>query len=178
MQTKGGEMIQDSGVRTRYESGMVRDTTEGKIKPALMLPVGLEDDFLALFNSIESSWYREKRDVGVGVSEILADRKEIENDPDVVCPWLIANMIKYAGISFNEMMLRLARQYTDGALKYGERNWEKAGNDIEAYNRVWESAYRHWFLFMLGNSEEDHLAASIFNILAIYFILEKKSENE
>lgn len=46
-----------------------------------------------------------------------------------------------------------------GADKYGERNWEK-GQPLTRYEA---SLFRHVVAYMLGDREEDHLAAVLFN---------------
>lgn len=48
-------------------------------------------------------------------------------------------------------------------MKYGERNREK-GQPIE---RLYESANRHLMQYAMGEKDEDHLAAVMFNIQAI-----------
>ena len=57
-------------------------------------------------------------------------------------------------------LLRVARHYEAGALKYAERNWEKG----MPLGRLIDSAIRHLGVFTDGNREEDHLAACAWNI--------------
>jgi hypothetical protein len=59
-----------------------------------------------------------------------------------------------------------------GAVKYGERNWEKA-NSIEEFNRFKASAWRHFVQFMDGEQDEAHHAAVLFNIGAILYLQDK-----
>lgn len=61
------------------------------------------------------------------------------------------------------MLERLAKWLEKGAQKYGERNWELG----MPFSRFVDSAFRHLVKFMLGMEDEDHLAAIIFNIMAI-----------
>lgn len=58
---------------------------------------------------------------------------------------------------------RLAIHYANGAKKYGDRNWEKG---IPA-SRCIASALRHLYAWIRGQTDEDHLAAVLFNIMAI-----------
>lgn len=57
---------------------------------------------------------------------------------------------------------RLARHYENGAVKYGDRNWEKG----QPLARYLDSMIRHAFRFLGGSRDEDHLAAVAWNALA------------
>lgn len=99
----------DSGARSEYASGMVRDTQEGKARFDLCHP---------------------------------------------------------EGVPYNEQMLtRFAMLMERGMQKYGERNWEKA-DSTEEYNRFRGSAMRHCEQWFNGELDEDHAAATFFNIMA------------
>jgi len=56
---------------------------------------------------------------------------------------------------------RLAQHFENGAVKYGDRNWEK-GQPVSSYV---DSAIRHLFTFLEGDGSEDHLAAAAWNAL-------------
>lgn len=58
---------------------------------------------------------------------------------------------------------RLAMWYEAGAQKYADRNWEKG----MPFSRYIDSAKRHLDKFIMGMDDEDHLAAAVWNILAI-----------
>jgi hypothetical protein len=58
---------------------------------------------------------------------------------------------------------RLAELYSRGAVKYGDRNWEKG----MPFRRVYASLLRHVFAFAEGEPTEDHLAAVAFNAFAL-----------
>lgn len=63
---------------------------------------------------------------------------------------------------------RLALLMGRGAQKYGERNWEK-GQPVSVF---YASAMRHINeVWMQGDESEDHLAAALFNILGIMYVL-------
>lgn len=57
---------------------------------------------------------------------------------------------------------RLAQHFENGAVKYGDRNWEKG----QPLSRYLDSALRHLFKYLGGSREEDHLAAVAWNALA------------
>ncbi len=57
---------------------------------------------------------------------------------------------------------RLAIHFENGSKKYEERNWEK-GQPLSTY---YDSATRHINELFLGNTDEDHGAAAIWNLFA------------
>jgi hypothetical protein len=61
------------------------------------------------------------------------------------------------------MFDRWAEHLTKGAAKYDEQNWMKA-NGEEELRRFRASAARHFRQWMRGDTDEDHAAATFFNI--------------
>ncbi len=57
---------------------------------------------------------------------------------------------------------RVAKHFEAGAVKYGDRNWEKG----QPISRYLDSGLRHLFTHLEGQRDEDHLAAAAWNILA------------
>lgn len=70
------------------------------------------------------------------------------------------------------VLMRLAKHYEKGALKYEERNWEKG---IDAHSFA-DSAFRHLVKYMDGWTDEDHLIAAIWNLRGLAWTEEKKPE--
>lgn len=70
------------------------------------------------------------------------------------------------------VLMRLAKHYEKGALKYEERNWEKG---ISAHSFA-DSAFRHMVKYMDGWTDEDHLIAAIWNLCGLAWTEEKKPE--
>ena len=64
-----------------------------------------------------------------------------------------------------ECLKRLADHYTKGAKKYDDNNWKKG----IPTDRFIESTWRHWAEYLLGETEEDHLSAIVFNVFGIMF---------
>lgn len=71
------------------------------------------------------------------------------------------------------VMTRDAVLLERGALKYGERNWEKG----QPVSRFMDSAMRHLQRYMMGERDEDHLAAARWNIGAIMHMEEMVRRN-
>lgn len=67
-------------------------------------------------------------------------------------------------------LLRVATLYAKGADKYGESNWHLG---IPTQDMI-ASAMRHLEAWRRGEMEEDHLAAVVWNILAIMQYEEEK----
>lgn len=91
---------------------------------------------------IKDSGKRQKFDTGA-----VRDSEE-KTRPDLISP---------------HALMRVGEHMARGAKKYGDRNWEK-GMPTE---RFLASAYRHLLQYQIGDREEDHLSAIIFNIQAI-----------
>jgi hypothetical protein len=58
---------------------------------------------------------------------------------------------------------RLAETCAEGAEKYGEVNWQKGIPASQMLNH----AIRHLYLWLAGDSQEDHLAHAAWNILGV-----------
>lgn len=64
---------------------------------------------------------------------------------------------------------RVADLYTKGAEHYGDWNWAQG----MPFTRFLSSLYRHLQQFMLEEDDEDHLAAIVFNAMAIMYFQEE-----
>lgn len=64
-----------------------------------------------------------------------------------------------------QFLTRIAGLLGRGADKYGARNWEKAGT-AEELERFQSSAARHFAQWIAGETDEDHMSAVVFNLMA------------
>ncbi len=64
---------------------------------------------------------------------------------------------------------RLAQHYENGAVKYGDRNWEKG----QPLSRYLDSAIRHLENVKAGMCDEDHPAAVVWNVYAFMWTQEQ-----
>jgi len=64
-----------------------------------------------------------------------------------------------------ECIKRMAQHYQAGALKYSERNWEKGLPLMDTY----ASLMRHVMAWAEGKTDEDHLAAIVWNAFCLMF---------
>lgn len=156
--------IQDSGKREEFVTGSVRDTREGKGRFDLIAALGRDqidilkgysigtpsDRLKAAFNSMYE--YLDTRDPAClqaafsGIASVMNGL-----DPD-----------SFAYLD------RLARHYEGGAKKYKDRNWE-LGQQVMRY---FDSAVRHIVRALQNRTDEDHMAAALWNIIAIPHSLE------
>ena len=73
---------------------------------------------------------------------------------------IVPNDIPYK----EQLLTRFAELMQRGAVKYEERNWEKAKTQ-EEMNRYKDSAFRHFMQWYCGEDDEDHAVAILFNIM-------------
>lgn len=69
-------------------------------------------------------------------------------------------------------ILRKARHFEAGAKKYGDRNWEQG----IPLNSFIDSALRHIFKYLDGQTDEDHLCAASWNLDAAMWTEEKRPD--
>lgn len=70
------------------------------------------------------------------------------------------------------VLMRLAKHYERGAIKYKPRNWE-LGIPCSSYA---DSALRHVCKYMDGWTDEDHLIAAIWNLCCLAWNEEKRPD--
>ena len=145
-------MIKDSGTRTSFESGAVRDIQKGKGRCDLMpldVVAAMTEDvtFLDIYYFLDT-----------GRTDVLF--KLISN-----------SAVKLFG-SIENALLEVSIHYEEGAEKYGEHNWEKG---IPAHSFV-DSAIRHYIKLRRGDKDERHDRAFIWNLLGLLWTIEHHSE--
>ena len=135
-------MIKDSGTRREFDTGAVRDCTEGKGRCDLM-PLDVVAE--------------------VADDEILED---IASYVDTGIDMFLKNALeRFARVydSIYDMMLDVSIHFEDGAKKYGEYNWQK-GIPESSYI---DSAVRHYMKYRAGMEDERHDRAFVWNILCL-----------
>lgn len=145
-------MIKDSGNRTEFETGAVRDIQEGKgrcdLLPIDAMPLifetlhGDQDSRVFMFNTI-SHFVRTGEIEGLiaALDVFVSDHKAFD--------------------SLADMLLEVSIHFEEGAKKYGERNWEK-GIPTQRYI---DSAVRHYLKWLRGDDDERHDRAFCWNII-------------
>lgn len=146
-------MIKDSGNRTEYETGAVRDIQEGKGGCDLM-PLEV---VASLINSVEIYGIEQFKKTG-DVRNLYECLKRFKQN--------------YTYESMEEMLLDVALHFEAGAKKYGENNWQK-GIPVHSYM---DSAIRHYLKCRAGITDEAHDRAFVWNILCAIWTVENKPE--
>lgn len=139
-------MLKDSGTRRSFVSGAVRDAEIGKgrcdLLPLDILANNLEDSILS--NIYQYTQYKAPSYLQKALTAFIdQEEKPFKNAPD--------------------MYLEVAKHFEEGAVKYGERNWEK-GIPVDCYI---DSAVRHYLKWLRGDMDERHDRAFAWNIICL-----------
>lgn len=135
-------MLKDSGARKQFESGAVRDISDGKGRMDL-----LDLEFLSDFLD----------------SEVIAnvfyfvDTKKVSYLDDAIMEFIEE---RYSGC-IPTAMIEVSKQFEDGAKKYSPNNWRK-GISLHCYI---DSALRHYMKVLRGDTDEPHDRAVLWNLM-------------
>lgn len=143
--------IKDSGDRTQFESGAVRDMREGKGRFDLA-PL----DVMA--NLINGRGFPEKEE-GMVIHNIKTFLEK--NDTYYLYLALEHFTDRCYERSLPTMLLEVAKHFEEGAKKYGPDNWRKG---IPVYCYI-DSAIRHYLKWLRGDNDEPHDRAFVWNLM-------------
>ena len=150
--------IKDSGDRTEFESGAVRDMREGKGRCDLM-PLEVVSHILTC-NKEESD-------------SIVDDIAKFQLTNDTQHLYFALGTFERAYDSTETMLLEVAKHFEEGAKKYGENNWQK-GIPIHCYI---DSAVRHYLKWLRGDKDEPHDRAFVWNIMCCIWEVDYRTED-
>lgn len=144
-------VILDSGDRTEFTTGAVRDMREGKGRCDLM-PLRVLAKCWHYFGEGD-----ELDEAEAIVFNYIADFQDTGNTE-----WLLKALNYFQGYkSWPDMFLEVAKHFEDGAKKYGESNWQK-GIPVHCYI---DSAVRHYLKWLRGDKDEPHDRAFVWNLM-------------
>jgi hypothetical protein len=152
--------LHDSGKREDFDTGAVRDASEGKASFELISPFVLEalifDTYVSqkMPGMLQHSMKRFFQFLQYG------DYNQLE----LALRYAMVGRGEYGVDSPDTAIGRLAAHCAAGAKKYSDRNWEKG----MPFSRVVDSALRH--AYKLAHDEddgEDHFAAYVWNLMAL-----------
>lgn len=150
--------IKDSGNRTEFESGAVRDIQEGKGRCDL-LP-------LDVVSECYKGYFPNK-----ATGEIFEKIYLFTQDGDIAHLYhALSKDEPFSG--WSDMFLEVAVHFENGAKKYGERNWEK-GIPVQRYI---DSAVRHYLKWLRGDNDEPHDRAFCWNVMCAIWTCKHKPE--
>lgn len=148
--------ILDSGSRTEFQTGAVRDIQEGKGRCDL-LPFEIIAEL-----STDATVRNTLKDIGYFMA--TGNKEFIEA--------AINGSFGYNSESQCNAFLELAVHFEDGCRKYGARNWEK-GIPLSRYV---DSGVRHFLKWARGDTDERHDRAFIWNMVCLLWTLEHRPE--
>lgn len=137
--------ILDSGQRREFDTGAVRDIQEGKGRCDL-LPLSVVCPLMER-QEYANILYHINEYLEAGYSESLYASLHL--------------FAQCKGWSIPTMIMEVSKHYEEGALKYGEYNWQK-GIPLHCYI---DSAVRHFLKFVDGRDDEPHDRAFVWNLL-------------
>ena len=153
--------IKDSGDRTEFATGAVRDIQEGKGRCDLM-PLDVVANYMP--------------------NHILGWIAAFQKSGDEDCLWSVLELFQYEAFPMDGVvnttqrmantLLEVAKHFEEGAKKYGENNWRK-GIPVRCYI---DSAVRHYLKWLRGDVDEPHDRAFCWNILCAIWTCKHKPE--
>lgn len=146
-------MILDSGTRKEFETGAVRDITEGKGRCDLLPLDVIGETFHDPVLSAVEDFIRDGTTKSLEYAIKLFISKRWNGDV-----WTA--------------ILELSIHYEEGAKKYAERNWEN-GMPIHCYIN---SGVRHYLKFLRGDKDERHDRAFLWNMFGALWTLKRFPE--
>ena len=152
-------MITDTGTRTEFDTGAVRDIKQGKGRCDLM-PIDV-------ISNVLSERYP-------AASSVLSMLGEFVDTGDIskLYGCIDTFISDVQGVDVVDSLLDLSHHFEEGAIKYGEHNWEKG---IPAHSYV-DSAIRHLLKVCRGDTDESHERAFIWNISCLIWTVTHKPE--
>lgn len=156
-------MILDSGNRTEYATGAVRDKQKGKGRTDL-LP-------LDVVSEVVDHICGDGNYLGRILTEI-SDFQLTGNREQLACAltWFLCDASQYTG--WADMLLDVSIHYEEGCEKYSENNWQKGIYTKDYIN----SAVRHLLKWYRGDGDERHDRAFVWNILCCMWTVKNKPE--
>jgi hypothetical protein len=150
-------MIKDSGNRSEFETGAVRDIQVGKGRCDL-IPLDVVASIISHYGPC-----------GKVIDWIYEFTKEGNTECLNEALLLFGSLREW---DVSTMMLEVAIHFEEGAEKYGENNWQK-GLPAKSYIN---SAVRHYLKWMRGDDDERHDRAFCWNIMCCIWTCLHKPE--
>ncbi len=171
--------LQDSGDRTVFNTGAQRDMSKGKGRYDLISPIAMEV-LVDVASDMDMKWYQDETPsslVSQTINSIFSclegnsshldeafflSMVALQNEVNSPMYWeRQENEFGYSRLA-PEAVRRVAVILEKGAEKYEARNWEK-GMPVWKYL---DSGLRHFFKYLDGQRDEDHLGQGFWNLMA------------
>lgn len=155
-------VIKDSGSRTEFDTGAVRDIQEGKGRCDLMPLDVVSDLYMSYFGKDDQSYKV------TGLLHMFTQTGDCLHLHGALGEFLEES--DFGG--WSSLFLEVAKHFEEGAKKYGENNWQK-GLPVKCYIN---SAVRHYLKWLRGDKDEPHDRAFCWNILCAIWTCKHKPE--
>lgn len=155
-------MLNDSGDRTEYPTGAVRDMKKGKGRCDL-LPLDIICDYLKRQSCNQNL---------INILSVFLNYQKTKEIKELYKILRKAVHLMYDSNNIN-MFLELSIHFEEGAEKYGIDNWKKG---IPEWSYI-DSAIRHLLKWARGDEEERHDRAFVWNIVCLIWTIENKGDN-
>ncbi|HOQ79911.1 MAG TPA: DUF5664 domain-containing protein [Candidatus Cloacimonadota bacterium] len=167
--------IKDSGKRYTNEHGGMRDTDEDKPKFKY-----IDSEFLSKLLELYKAQHVERYVTYYVTYKILTQHvynAEADTKSEYDKLIITAKSLLYFNFdSFYEGLTAFALFMEAGAKKYSFENW-KLLNTPEDIERFKESCLRHYVQWQVGQQDENHLLATVFNLMALFYHTRKQEES-
>lgn len=153
--------IKDSGDRTLFDTGAVRDMREGKGRCDLM-PLEVAAKLLT-------------PDMDLNNNDLVIGNIALFKNTEFSTLYLY-RALYYFSENYNStptMLLEVAKHFEEGAKKYGENNWQK-GIPVHCYI---DSAVRHYLKWLRGDKDEPHDRAFVWNLMCCIWEVDYHKED-
>lgn len=148
--------IKDSGTRREFSTGAVRDVDDNKgrcdLLPLDVVGLYLKGRYRNILDHIDCFVRTHNWNHLMKAIETFCEENYVGDDAT--------------------MILEVAKHFSDGCRKYGERNWEK-GIDVHCYV---DSGVRHLLKHMRGDTDEPHDRAFVWNMLCCIWTMRHHPE--
>lgn len=145
--------LNDSGKRTEFSTGAVREIDEEKGRCDLVYNRAYGELMGDSIPSLIESFVR----AGSRINLLSS---------------LMEFVTKYYNGDFETAYLELSKHYADGAKKYSDRNMEKG----IPFHCFIDSAMRHYVKFKRGDKDEPHDRAFMWNIFTLLYMMDYHPE--
>lgn len=159
--------IKDSGHRRKFKTGAVRDMQKGKGRCDL-LPL---HEVARVITEADDIMMRGK--AGIVISDIahaldFLKKEDYDNAKGFLYQALADFRTGYN--STPEMILEVSKHFENGAVKYGEDNWQKG----IPFDSCINSGIRHFLKCLANYNDEDHYRAFVWNVLVLIWTINHK----
>jgi hypothetical protein len=162
--------IKDSGDRTEFGTGAVRDMREGKGRCDLM-PLEVVAEYFRLGKYAPDP--KRSEDIYWTLRSIC----DFKRSNYTQTTYLYSAMSTFGSRAYDytpTMFLEVAKHFEEGAKKYGENNWQK-GIPVHCYI---DSAVRHYLKWLRGDKDEPHDRAFVWNLMCCIWEVDYREKEE